>query len=349
LRVGILGASGFVGGELLRLLLRHPSVEVTSVASREYAGEFIHRAHPNLRGISDLQFVPYDLEKVVAASDLVFTSLPFKASLDAVPRLASAGVKVIDMSPAFRLPQAEDFQRHYGVIHPDQALLSRFAYGLPELYRQKIAGCSLTANPGCMALTSLIALAPFADLLDDGSDLIIDAKVGSSGSGSKPSPSGMHAVRFGTVRPYRLGGHRHGSEVSAFLRSRGKAEVDVLFSAHAVNMVRGILVTIYATAKEPLNPKDAWQRLRGAYGAEPFVRLVKDKLGSFKLPDPKLSVGSNYCDVGFELLTNSKRLILVASLDNLVKGAAGNAVQCLNVMEGFPEKAGLDLIPIYPV
>ena len=349
MKVSIMGASGFVGGELLRLLLRHPSVEIANISSREYAGEFIHRAHPHLRGVSNLQFISYDLERIVSNSDLVFTSLPLKASLDAVPRLASAGVKVIDMSPAYRLPKAEDFQLHYSMVHPDQQLLSHFAYGLPELYRASIASSNLVANPGCMALTSILALAPFTELMDDEAGLIIDAKVGSSGSGSKPSPAGMHAIRYGTVRPYKLGNHRHGSEVRTFLRSRDKGRVDVLFSAHAVNMVRGILVTLYITAKEPIAAKDVWQRLRGAYGNEHFIRLVKDKLGSFKLPDPKLSIGSNFCDIGFELEPDGKHLMVVAALDNLMKGAAGNAVQCLNVMGGYPESSGLDLVPVFPV
>ena len=331
------------------MLLKHPSVEVTSISSREYAGEFVHRAHPHLRGVSNLQFIPYDLEKIVGNSDLVFTSLPFKASLDAVPKLTSSGVRIIDMSPAYRLPRAEDFQLHYKTVHPDQQLLSRFTYGLPELFREAISTSTLVANPGCMALTSILALAPFVDLLDEGGCLIVDAKVGSSGSGSKPSPTGMHAVRYGTIRPYRLGNHRHGSEVLAFLRSKNKASVDVLLSAHAVNMVRGILVTLYISCREPITAKDAWQRLRSAYGNEHFIRLIKDKLGNFKLPDPKLSIGSNFCDIGFEIGADGRHLMVVAALDNLMKGAAGNAVQCLNVMYGFPESTSLDMAPIYPV
>jgi N-acetyl-gamma-glutamyl-phosphate/LysW-gamma-L-alpha-aminoadipyl-6-phosphate reductase len=349
MKVGVLGASGFVGGELLRILLRHPSVEVTNISSREYAGEFVHRAHPHLRGVSNLQFISYDLEKVVGASDLVFTSLPLKASLDSIPRLVAAGVKVIDMSPAYRLPKAEDFQLHYNMVHPDQQLLSRFAYGLPELYRSAIASSNLVANPGCSALTAILALAPFAEIIEPHSDIIVDAKVGSSGSGSKPSPAGMHAVRYGTIRPYKLGNHRHGSEVKAFLRSRGKEGVGVLFSAHAVNMVRGILVTEYITTSSPIIIKDVWQRLRGMYGQEHFIRLVRDKMGNFKLPDPKISIGSNFCDIGFELDPDGRHLMVVAALDNLVKGAAGNAVQCMNIMQGYPESTALDLIPIFPV
>ncbi len=349
MRVGVLGASGFVGGELLRLLLRHPSVEVTIISSREYAGEFVHRAHPHLRGVSSLQFTPYDLEKVVDASDLVFASLPLKASLDAIPRLVAGGVKVIDMSPAYRLPKAEDFQLHYNMVHPDQLLLSRFAYGLPELYRSAIASSNLVANPGCSALTSILATAPFVELIEPNSDLVVDAKVGSSGSGSKPSLGGMHAVRYGTIRPYKLGNHRHGSEVRTFLRSCGNEGVNVLFSAHAVDMVRGILVTEYIATNTSITAKDVWQRLRGKYGQEHFIRLVKDKVGSFKLPDPKISIGSNFCDIGFELDPDGRHLMVVAALDNLMKGAAGNAVQCMNVMQGYPESTALDLIPIFPV
>jgi N-acetyl-gamma-glutamyl-phosphate/LysW-gamma-L-alpha-aminoadipyl-6-phosphate reductase len=349
MKVGVLGASGFVGGELLRLLLRHPSVEVTTISSREYAGEFVHRAHPHLRGVSNLQFTPFDLEKVIGSSDLVFVCLPLRASLDAVPRLMSAGVKVIDMSPAYRLPRAEDFQPHYNFVHPDHQLLTRAVYGLPELYRSSIASASLVANPGCMALASILALAPFAEVLDDKAGLIVDAKVGSSGSGSKPSVVGMHAMRYGTVRPYKLGNHRHGSEVRAFLRSCGKEQVSILFSAHAVNMVRGILITLYVTAGVPIATKDVWRRLRGLYGQEHFIRLIRDKQGSFKLPDPKLSVGSNFCDIGFELDADGRHLMVVAALDNLMKGASGNAVQCLNVMQGYPENTALDLVPVFPV
>jgi N-acetyl-gamma-glutamyl-phosphate/LysW-gamma-L-alpha-aminoadipyl-6-phosphate reductase len=306
-------------------------------------------AHPHLRGISNLQFISYDLEKVVTNSDLVFASLPLKASLEAIPRLVSAGVKVIDMSPAYRLPKAEDFQIHYNMVHPDQRLLSRFVYGLPELYRSSISSSNLVANPGCMALTSILALAPFVELLDNQASLIVDAKVGSSGSGSKPSPAGMHAIRYGTIRPYKLGNHRHGSEVKTFLRSHDKEGVGVLFSAHAVNMVRGILVTQYITTSVPISAKDVWQRLRGLYGQEHFIRLIKGRLGSFKLPDPKLSIGSNFCDIGFELDPDGRHLLVVAALDNLMKGAAGNAVQCLNVMQGYPESTALDLVPVFPV
>jgi N-acetyl-gamma-glutamyl-phosphate/LysW-gamma-L-alpha-aminoadipyl-6-phosphate reductase len=347
-KVGIIGASGFVGGELIRLLSKHSHCEIACVVSREHAGQYVHKVHPHLRGIIDLRFTNYDLEKVISSSDFVFTSIPLKASIEAMPRLVEAGLKVVDLSPAFRLPTPMDYVEHYGAIHPDEGLLRKFIYGLPELNRDEIRASSMVANPGCMATAAILAIAPFVHVLEESGDVIIDAKIGSSGSGSKPSPYNVHAVRYGVVRPYKLGSHRHAAEVMAFLHKRNARDHEVLFSAHAVNMVRGISATVYLKTYEPLEQIEAWKLLRSAYDSEMFVRLVKDKTGGFRLPDPKLTVGSNYCDLGFELRPNGKRLILVSAMDNLVKGAAGNAIQCFNIMNGFRESEGVDMPPIYP-
>jgi N-acetyl-gamma-glutamyl-phosphate/LysW-gamma-L-alpha-aminoadipyl-6-phosphate reductase len=349
MNVSVLGGSGFAAGELLRILLRHQHVSIRMVASRGHAGEFLHSVHPHLRGVTQLAFSENDIEKVVAGSDFVFSALPFKASLEAVPRLVEAGVSVVDLSAAYRLPLASDYEAHYGGTHPQPDLLKRFVYGLPEVNRSNIKEAKFVANPGCTAIAAILALNPFLEDLDERDYVIVDAKVGSSGSGSKPGPQNMHAVRYGVVRPYSLGWHRHSSEVLSFARNRGKDGLKTLFSSHGVNMARGILTTLYLTLSMTMTTKEVWQHFRKAYSGEPFIRLIKDKSGAFRAPDPKLDVGSNFCDLGFELQPDGRHLVVVAALDNLVKGAAGNAVQCMNLMESLPEAEGLNLIPVYPV
>jgi [amino group carrier protein]-6-phospho-L-2-aminoadipate/5-phospho-L-glutamate reductase len=348
MRVGIWGGSGFVGGELLRILLRHPDVEVTYVASKEHEGEYIHRVHPHLRGISGLVFGAYDAGIASSKCDALFVAVPFKQALQDVPRIVSSGIRLVDLSPAYRLRNPDDYLPHYKIVHPQPTVLADFVYGLPEVNRNEIKGSTKIANPGCLATAALLAVKGFVETMEQTGELIIDAKVGSSGSGSKASPLNTHAVRYGVVRAYKLGNHRHSIEISSYLCNHHLEHVHVSFSAHGVNMVRGILVTAYLTLKEPLSEGEVWKILRQTFAEEPFIRFIKDRSGGFRLPDPKLTLGSNFCDIGFELLPDGRHLILVSALDNLVKGAAGNAVQCFNLMNGIKEDTGLNLIPIYP-
>jgi len=350
MRIGIIGGSGYVGGELLRLLLLHPQVEVTMVTSRQSAGEYIFNSHPNLRGLTQLKFVPQDIAGLQKNCDLVFTATPHGGSVNLAPTLLEAGLKVIDMSADFRLKNPADYETWYGWKHTHPELLQEAAYGLPELHREEIKKARLIGCPGCMATATILALAPIikADLIDK-NHIVADLKVGSSGGGSKPTVASHHPERFGGVRPYKVVGHRHIGEVEQELNALSSEPITVSFSPHAVNMVRGILATIHAFPKQPITAKDVWKALRGTYEGEPFIRFVKYQKGCYQLPDPKVTLGTNYCDIGFELDPHANRLLMFSAIDNMTKGASGQGVQCLNLMMGIDETTGLKSTGFHPM
>jgi LysW-gamma-L-alpha-aminoadipyl-6-phosphate/LysW-L-glutamyl-5-phosphate reductase len=351
-KVGILAASGYIGGELLRLLLQHPQVEITTATSRNHAGEYVFRVHPNLRGTTELRFSPSDPSKVIEGSDVVFAALPHGESVKVVPQIADAGLKVIDLSADFRLRDSGRYPTWYGYDHPRPDLLEKFVFAIPEINREQVRGARLVSSPGCMAITAILALAPLVKEKSLGIDMdhiVVDAKVGSSGAGGKPSLSTHFSERFSVVRPYKPAGHRHTAEIEQVLSAMAGGEVKVSMSAHAVNMVRGILVTSHVFTANKANPLDVWKAYRSMYTGSYFIRLVRDKQGPFRLPDPKLVVGSNFCDIGFEIEERTGRLVALSATDNLIKGAAGNAIQSMNLMLGFDEKTGLAMAPLHPV
>jgi len=349
-RIGIIGGSGYVGGELLRLLLLHPEVETTMVTSRQSAGEFIFNVHPNLRGLTQLKFVPQDMAELQKNCDVVFTATPHGGSQNLVPKLLEAGLKVIDMSADFRLKNPADYETYYEFKHAHPEMLKEAAYGLPELHREEIKKANLVACPGCMATSAILGLAPIikAGLIDT-KKIVVDLKVGSSGGGSKPNLASHHPERFGGVRPYQVVGHRHTAEVEQELTALSTEPVKIGFTPHAVNMVRGILATIHTYPKQKIENKDLWKALRGMYGSEPFIRLVKYQKGPYQLPDPKIVMGTNFCDVGFEIDEHTGRLIMFSAIDNMAKGAAGQGVQCLNLVLGLEETTGLKSTGFHPV
>jgi N-acetyl-gamma-glutamyl-phosphate/LysW-gamma-L-alpha-aminoadipyl-6-phosphate reductase len=350
MRVGIIGGSGYVGGELLRLLLLHPKVEVTTVTSRKDAGEFIFMVHPNLRGITQLKFVPLDLSLIAKNCDLVFTATPHGSSADLVPKLLEMGLKVIDMSADFRLKNPLDYPKWYGWEHKHPELLKEAVYGLVELHREKIKNARLTACPGCMALATILGLAPLvkADVIEK-DRIVVDTKIGSSGAGTKPTQATHHAERFGGVRPYKTIGHRHIAEIEQELNFLTDKPVTISFSPHAVNIVRGILSTMHVFPTKPLTLQEIWKIYRPFYQGEPFVRFVRYQKGLYQLPDPKVVVGTNFCDIGFELDSHINRLVVFSAIDNIMKGAAGQGVQCLNVILGVDEKTGLESTGFHPM
>jgi N-acetyl-gamma-glutamyl-phosphate/LysW-gamma-L-alpha-aminoadipyl-6-phosphate reductase len=350
MKVSVLGASGYVGGELLRLLLRHPKVEVASAASSRYAGEFIHRVHPNLRGQTSLKFVMPDPSKIIGDCDLLFMATPHGVSSGLMPGILETGLKVIDISADFRLRNPEDYVKWYSWNHKCPELLEKAVYGLPELHREEIERAQLVAAPGCMAAAGILALAPIVKSANiEKNRIVADFKVGSSGAGGKPSLSSHHPEHYSVVRPYKPVGHRHTAEMEQELSLLAGEKVLVAMSAHAVNMVRGILGTCHVFLRSPIELTEVWRIYRGFYGKEPFIRLVRDRKGVFRYPDPKVVVGSNYCDVGFEIDENSHRLVLLSALDNLMKGAAGTAVQDMNIICGWNEKEGLWDPGLHPV
>ncbi len=351
-RVGVLAASGYIGGELLRLLLQHPEVEVKVATSRKHAGEYLFRVHPNLRGVTELKFSEYDGSKLTESVDFVFAAFPHGESIRYVPELAASGMKVVDLSADFRLRDKNQYPAWYGYEHPHPELLEKFVLSVPEINREQVKGARLVSSPGCMAITAMLALAPLLkekSLDIDRQHIIVDAKIGSSGAGGKPSLSTHFSERFGVVRPYKPAGHRHAAEIEQVLSSVSGDEVRVSMSAHAVNMVRGILATSHLFASPGVKPLDVWKAYRQMYSDSFFVRLVRDKQGPFRLPDPKLVVGSNFCDIGFEIEERTNRIVALSATDNLIKGAAGNAIQSMNLMLGMDEKTGLAMAPLHPV
>jgi N-acetyl-gamma-glutamyl-phosphate/LysW-gamma-L-alpha-aminoadipyl-6-phosphate reductase len=282
--------------------------------------------------------------------DLIFTATPHGGSVNLVPKLLDAGLKVIDMSADFRLKNPADYETYYGWKHAHPEMLKEAAYGLPELHREEIKNAKLVACPGCMATSAILGLAPIVKAgLVDKDKIVVDLKVGSSGGGSKPSISSHHPERFSGVRPYKVVGHRHIAEVEQELNALTNEPVKISFVPHAVNMVRGILATIYTFPKQPITNKDIWKVLRAQYEGEPFIRLVKYQKGPYQLPDPKVTLGTNYCDVGFEIDEHANRLLLFSALDNMTKGASGQGVQCMNILMGIDETTGLKSTGFHPM
>lgn len=343
LKVSIVGGSGYVGGELLRLLLFHPSVQIAQVTSASRVGGFVHTVHPNLRGVTSLKFVHPD---ELVEADLLFLCQPHGYACEHIDRFAGLAPSVIDCSADFRLRDAALYERWYGSKHPAPEWLGRFVYGLPERHRAELGGARYASGVGCNATVSTLALGPLADagLLKR---VVADVKVGSSEGGAKPNEGSHHPERSGAVRSFKPTGHRHQAEIRQAL---GDA-FDLHFSVTSVELVRGALVTAHCFLDRAVHDKDLWQLYRKAYADEPFVRLVKQKTGIFRYPEPKLLAGSNWCDVGFEVDTGDEahRVVVMAAIDNLVKGAAGSAVQSMNVMMGWDETLGLACPGLHPV
>lgn len=341
LRVSIVGGSGYVGGELLRLLLFHPQVEVAEITSASQTGHFVHNAHPNLRGASSLKFIHPD---VLAPCDLLFLALPHGDAARSIERYAALAGHIVDCSADFRLHDQAAYTRWYGWEHPAPAWLERFVYGLPERYRDDLRQARYASGVGCNATVTNLALAPLADagLLESA---VVEVKVGSSEGGAQPNQGSHHPERSGAVRSFKPTGHRHQAEVIQALGDR----FSLHFSVTAVELVRGVLATCHCFLRRKLAEKEVWKLYRDAYGTEPFIRLVKSKTGVYRYPEPKILAGTNYCDIGFELDEDSGRLVVIAALDNMMKGAAGSAVQVMNLMMGWPEKSGLDFPGLHPI
>jgi len=335
--VVVVGASGYTGGELLRLLFQRSDVNVVQVTSRRFLGQPVSILHPNLRGVADMRF---EDDGSLRECDVLFTCLPHGKSMDRMKEFLGHAQHVIDLSADFRLSSSEDYVRWYGREHPAPDLLPRFPYGLPELHREEVREKGNAAAPGCIASSIVLALYPVRHLVDR---VVCDAKIGSSAAGNSPGESTHHPERSGVIRPYAPVRHRHQAEVEQELG------LDVMLTAHAVEMVRGISTTSHVLLKEDVAEKELWRLYREAYGSEPFMRIVKSRKGLFRYPEPKIVVGSNYCDVGFELDPDHRRLVVFSALDNLVKGAAGSAVQCMNVIMGMEETAGLEFTGLHPV
>lgn len=342
LTAAIIGGSGYTGGELLRLLIQHPNVDVSSITSRKYLGKPVTRAHPNLRGATQLKFSDaQDVSKV----DLLFLALPHGTVMSNIADYSTLADRVIDLSADFRLKNSIDYLTWYGEDHTNPSWLEKFTYGLPEWHREELKSATHVAVPGCTATSSILPLKPLVDAFDI-KNLIIDAKVGSSAGGASVNLSTHHPERSGVVRSFKPSGHRHTAEMIQELDLPASI---INFSPHAVELIRGILATCHVFIDGDFTEQEVWQAYLKAYGEEPFVRLVKERGGIYRFPEPKLVAGTNFCDIGFEKDPNTGRLIVMAAIDNLMKGAAGQAVQCMNLMCEFPESTGLEALGFHPL
>ena len=345
MKVAVVGASGYTGLELLRNLLRHPGFEVVAVTSEQNAGRPVGDAFPSLRGVMDLHFEAADPASLAGRVDLAFTALPHAASARVVGALYEAGVAVADLSADFRLRDLATYEAAYGA-HGAPELVGQAPYGLPELGREKLRGARLVAVPGCYPTSTLIPLVPYLrEGLVETSGIAIDSKSGVSGAGRKVEAGYLFAELDENCMAYKAGGvHRHVPEIEQEASSAAGSEVRVSFVPHLLPIIRGVVTSVYLRPKRALAPEAARAVLEKAYGDERFVRVLPPG------ETPSLSAvrGSNFCDVAAVSDERTGTLILLSALDNLGKGAAGQAVQCANLMAGLPEETGLLEAPLVP-
>ncbi|QDT56207.1 N-acetyl-gamma-glutamyl-phosphate reductase [Caulifigura coniformis] len=332
-RVAILGGTGYTALELIRILLRHPDVQITAVTSRSETGH-IGVVHPSLLGRLDLKLENLSPAQLRDRADVVFGCLPHVASMEVVPQLLDVGLKVIDLSADYRLNDAAVYEQWYGHAHTDTGRLQSTVYGLPELFADRIPGQQLIANPGCYTSTSILALAPLlAGRLIEPIGIIIDAKSGVSGAGRTPKLNTLFAEANENFTAYSVGNHRHTPEIEQVLTTASGQKVEVIFTPHLVPMDRGIFATIYATPTKVVDQKSLLEQIRSFYAGKPFVRVTD------QIPTTKAVSGTNYCDITARVVRG--KVVVMAVLDNLIKGASGVAVQNFNLVCGYPEETAL--------
>jgi len=334
INVAVLGATGYTALELIRILLRHPEVRITAVTSRQEGNPPLSSVHPSLVGRIDLPLEDLSPEQVAARAECVFGCLPHCASAEIIPRVLAAGARVVDFSADYRLDDAATYLEWYGHEHPDAGRLGGTVYGLPELFRATITGADLVANPGCYATSAIVPLAPLVKSgLFETDDIIIDSKSGVSGAGRSPKLMTHFPECNESMSAYNVGRHRHTPEIEQIVARFARVRPQVIFTPQLAPMDRGILSTIYIRPRRPIAEAEVMGLLRDAYAGERFVRIVDH------LPGTKDTVGTNFLDITARVVRG--RVLLISCVDNLVKGAAGAAVQNFNLLHGFPETTGL--------
>ena len=346
IKIGIVGASGYSGSEVLRFLVNHPGeLHVALCTSETYAGQCIDSVLPNLRGFLSSKFEALDLDSLKDRVDAVVLAVPHKVAMSFVPKILAQGLRIVDFSADYRLEDAETYEAWYHVEHTSTSLLSRSVYGLPERYRDCIRSAQLVANPGCYPTSAILAAMPFLKYgVVELDSIIVDSKSGISGAGPKPSENTHYANRASNCIAYNIGVHRHTPEIEQELSAVASERVRVTFTPHLVPMTRGILSTVYMRLTEDISTEQALHMYAKFYAHEPFVRVLPT--GTY--PQTKAVLGSNYCDVGLEVDTRTRRIVAMAALDNLGKGAAGAVVQNLNLMFDFKETDGLKVPGMMP-
>ena len=332
-RVAILGASGYTALELVKLLLRHPEVEISVATSRQEEGVPLSAVHPSLAGRLDLRIEHLTPEKIAGRADCVFSCLPHGVTASLADQLLSSGLRMIDFSADYRLDNAAEYAKWYGQEHPDPERLPHVIYGLPELFRDHIRQADIVANPGCYPTSAILGLAPLLDAeIVATDDIIIDSKSGVSGAGRSPKLATHYPECNESISAYNIGRHRHTPEIELVLSKASRKPVQVIFTPHLVPMDRGILTTTYTRPFAEVNEADLFEIFRTFYASHPFVRIVEH------LPATKDAAQTNFCDITVRVVKN--RVLTVSCLDNLIKGAAGAAVQNFNLMYGYPETTG---------
>lgn len=343
-RVSVVGASGYTGAELLRLLAGHDQITIASVTSRQYAGQPVSAQFPSLRGCVEREFELFDPTAIAKNADVVFTAVPHQTAMAMVPALLDGGARVIDLSADFRLADAEAYASWYQP-HTAPELLKQTVYGLPELFRSEVPAARLVANPGCYPTSAALALAPLlAEQLIDPASIVIDSKSGASGAGRGAKVASLFCEVNEGFKAYGLPHHRHIPEIEQTLSRLAGSVVTISFTPHLVPANRGILTTCYATLAGAADQDALLARFAEYYREEPFVRVLPNG----QLPNIAHVAGSNFCDVGLAADARTGRIVVISAIDNLVKGAAGQAVQNMNLMMGLPETAGLLQPPVFP-
>jgi N-acetyl-gamma-glutamyl-phosphate reductase len=347
-RVAVAGASGYIGAELLRLLLSHPTLTITGVTSDRLAGEPLARAYPHLRGLTELTFHDLDAGWLAEVADAVVLALPHLESQRVVPLLRRRGVKAVDLSADYRLRDPNDYVTWYQAPHTDLAGLAEAVYGLPELHRKAIAGASLVASPGCYPAGAILAVAPLVKRgLARLEGIVIDGKSGVTGAGAqgrKIDPMYLYTEANENVQAYGVASHRHTPEIEQELGTLAGASLRVAFTPHLVPLNRGLFTTASVPLAKMLGTAELLGVYREFYAGEPFVRVLDEG----DRPTTRGVVGSNYCDVTVVADGRTGRAVCLSAIDNLGKGGSANGVQNLNVMFGWPERTGLDAPPVYP-
>jgi N-acetyl-gamma-glutamyl-phosphate reductase len=344
IRVGIVGATGYAGAELVRLLAGHPAVDLTLLTSRQYAGTRFDAVFSSMAGVVDLVCRDYSLDAACDQTDILFMALPHQLPMSFIPQLLKNGKRVIDLSADFRFRNVAVYEQYY---QPHQAahLIDESVYGLSEIYGERIGKARLIGNPGCYPTSVLLPLIP---LLKSGlirpDAIIADSKSGVSGAGRSLSLTAHYCEVQESFKAYKVGQHRHNPEMDEVLSIEARMPVSITFVPHLVPLSRGMLTTLYTTPKISVSPEDIHNCLASFYAGRHFVRICPDN----RLPDTRNVRGTNFCDIGFKLDASRNRLILISAIDNLVKGAAGQAVQNMNLMLGLDETTGLRQVP-YPV
>jgi N-acetyl-gamma-glutamyl-phosphate reductase len=338
IKVGVMGGSGYTGEILVGLLLRHPEVKLAFVTSGSHKNEKISDIYPHLEGITDITYKAPDIEKLAKEADVVFLALPNGMAMNIAPKILEVGAKVIDLSADYRFKDAKIFKEWYKMDHSSKNLLAKAVYGLPEI--EKVSGAKLIANPGCYATASILGLYPLIkEGLIDTDSIVVDAKSGVSGAGKSLTDDTHYPNCNEGISAYKVASHRHIPEIEQALGG----DIKITFTPHLTPMTRGILSTIYAKATKSVDEKMLTKTFKDIYKKTHFIRVLEGKL-----PSTKYVSGTNYCDIAVKYDKRTNNIIVLSAIDNLVKGASGQALQNMNIMFGLPETTGLELIAIYP-